>query len=66
MLVLMRRRGEAVQIGKSIRIVVVDVQGSKVKIGIEAPREIPVDREEIYERKQRDEIDGADGKAGKT
>jgi carbon storage regulator len=60
MLILSRRRGEAVQIGKSIRITVIDMQGSKVKIGIEAPREIPVDRDEIYERKRREQKSGND------
>lgn len=58
MLILSRRPGEALQIGESIRITVVDVQGHRVRLGIEAPREIPVDRLEVYERKRHLENNG--------
>lgn len=50
MLVLTRRLGEAITIGDDIKIVIVDLDASQVKIGIEAPRSIEVYREELYEK----------------
>jgi len=50
MLVLTRRLGEAITIGENVKIVVVDIDGNQVKLGIEAPREIEIYREELYER----------------
>lgn len=50
MLVLTRRLGEAITIGENIKVVIVEVDSHQVKIGIEAPREIEVYREELYER----------------
>lgn len=50
MLVLTRRLGEAITIGENIRLVVVDIDGSQVKLGLEAPREIEIYREELYEK----------------
>jgi carbon storage regulator len=49
MLVLNRRKGETVIIGDNIRITIVDVQGDNIKIGIDAPRNINILREEIHE-----------------
>jgi carbon storage regulator len=54
MLILTRRAGEAVRIGDEIEVTVMAVNGSQVRIGISAPRDIAVDREEIAERKRRD------------
>ena len=54
MLVLSRQRDESIMIGDNIVITVVDVRGDKVRLGIEAPTEIPVHRQEVYEAIQRD------------
>ena len=52
MLILTRRAGEALRIGDDIEVTVMAVNGSQVRIGINAPRNIAVDREEIAERKR--------------
>lgn len=49
MLVLSRKKNESIIINDNIRIVVVEVQGDKVRLGIEAPKDIPVHRQEVYE-----------------
>jgi carbon storage regulator len=49
MLVLSRRKGEAVVIGDGIKVTVIDVRGDQVRIGIDAPRSVSVHREEVYE-----------------
>lgn len=49
MLVLLRRSGESIVIGEDIEITVVEVQGDKVKVGISAPKQIPVLRKELLE-----------------
>ena len=49
MLVLSRQRDESIIIGDNVVITVVDVRGDKVKLGIEAPKEISVHRREVYE-----------------
>lgn len=49
MLVLTRKVDQSIMIGEEIRIVVVDVRGDQVKIGIDAPRDIMVHRHEIYQ-----------------
>jgi carbon storage regulator len=54
MLILTRRAGEALRIGDDIEVTVMAVNGSQVRIGINAPRDVAVDREEIAERKRRD------------
>ncbi len=50
MLILTRRVGEAVKIGESVTITVLGVKGNQVRIGVDAPRDVAVHREEIYER----------------
>ncbi|HXW69429.1 MAG TPA: carbon storage regulator CsrA [Dissulfurispiraceae bacterium] len=50
MLVLTRKTGQIITIGDEIRIKVVDVGNGIVKLGIEAPRELPIFREELYEK----------------
>ncbi len=54
MLVLSRQRDESIIIGDNVVITVVDVRGDKVKLGIDAPREISVHRREVYEAIQRE------------
>jgi carbon storage regulator len=54
MLVLSRQRDESIIIGDNIVVTVVDVRGDKVRLGIEAPREVSVHRREIYEAIQRE------------
>jgi carbon storage regulator len=53
MLVLGRRTGENIRIGDDIKVIVLEVRGGQIKLGIEAPLHIQVHREEIYERIQR-------------
>lgn len=50
MLVLSRKKGQSIVIGDSIEITVVDVQGDMVRIGINAPREITVHRQEVFQQ----------------
>ncbi|HEY3395920.1 MAG TPA: carbon storage regulator CsrA [Lacipirellulaceae bacterium] len=54
MLVLSRQRDESIVIGDNIVVTVVDVRGDKVRLGIEAPREISVHRREVYDAIQRE------------
>ena len=55
MLVLMRRQGEEICIGDSVRITVVSILGNKVRLGIEAPENVPVHRREVKEAIDRNE-----------
>lgn len=55
MLILTRRPGETVMIGEEVTITVLGVRGNQVRFGIKAPRDVVVDREEIWERKQREQ-----------
>ncbi len=54
MLVLSRQRDESIMIGDDVEIIIVDVRGDKVRMGIKAPKEIPVHRREIYDAIQRE------------
>jgi len=52
MLVLTRRTGEVLIIGDNVNVTVLSIVGNQVKLGIDAPRDVPVNREEIYYRIQ--------------
>ncbi len=54
MLVLSRQRDESIIIGDNIVVTIVDIRGDKVRLGIDAPNEIPVHRREIHEAIQRE------------
>ncbi|MFM7037820.1 MAG: carbon storage regulator CsrA [Planctomycetaceae bacterium] len=54
MLVLSRQSDEAIIIGDNIRVTIVEVRGDKVRIGIDAPRDVTVHRQEIYDAIRRD------------
>lgn len=55
MLILTRRAGESLMIGEDVSITVLGVKGNQVRIGIDAPKEVAVHREEIYDRIQGDD-----------
>lgn len=54
MLVLSRHRDESIMIGDDVMITIVDIRGDKVRLGIDAPQEIPVHRQEVYEAIKRE------------
>jgi carbon storage regulator len=54
MLVLSRQKDESIMIGDDVEVTIVDVRGDKVRLGITAPKEIPVHRMEVYEAIQRE------------
>ncbi len=55
MLILTRRVGESLMIGEDVSITVLGIKGNQVRIGIDAPKEVAVHREEIYDRIQGDD-----------
>ena len=57
MLILTRRVGETLMIGDQVSVTVLGVKGNQVRIGVNAPRNVSVHREEIYERIQRENGD---------
>jgi carbon storage regulator len=59
MLILTRRVGESVMIGKDVTVTVLGVKGNQVRIGINAPKDVSVHREEIFQRIQGEQSGGA-------
>jgi len=55
MLVLSRKKNESIVINNDITIVVVEIRGDKVRLGVEAPKEVPVHRREVYDAIKRNE-----------
>lgn len=69
MLVLSRKKNESIVINNNITIVVVEIRGDKVRLGIEAPKEIPVHRWEVHKRhlaEAQAAVDAHNAKAGFT
>lgn len=61
MLILTRRINETLNIGDDVQVTVLGIKGNQVRIGINAPRDVPVHREEIYQRIKREERMNAKG-----
>ena len=61
MLILTRRVGESLMIGDEVNVTVLGIKGNQVRIGVNAPKEVAVHREEIYQRIQ-EENESSDGK----
>ena len=66
MLVLSRKKNESIVINDDITIVVVEIRGDKVRLGVEAPKEIPVHRREVFDAIQRGRLSGDDKAASKA
>jgi carbon storage regulator len=66
MLVLSRKKNESIVINNDITIVVVEIRGDKVRLGVEAPKEVPVHRREVYEAIKRNEQAEGDSNANES
>ena len=62
MLILTRRLGETLMVGDDVTVTVLGVKGNQVRIGVNAPKEVAVHREEIYQRNQKEKGGDAQGK----
>lgn len=63
MLVLTRKLNESIMVGDNVKITIVDVKGDQVKLGITAPREVAVHREEVYREIQKENQLAANAKS---
>jgi carbon storage regulator len=63
MLVLSRKKNESIVINNDITIVVVEIRGDKVRLGVEAPKEVPVHRREVYDAIRRNDVAAAQTRA---
>jgi carbon storage regulator len=66
MLILTRRVGEAVMIGNDVTVTILGVKGNQVRVGVNAPRDVAVHREEIFERIKREDQSGDSGRPSKS
>jgi carbon storage regulator len=66
MLVLSRKKNESIVINDDITIVVVEIRGDKVRLGVEAPKEVPVHRKEVFDAIRRNEETASDTKSAKS
>lgn len=57
MLILTRRVGESLKIGDEVNVTVLGIRGNQVRIGVDAPKDVAVHREEIYDRIQQEKTD---------
>jgi carbon storage regulator len=62
MLVLARRLNESIMIGDDIEVVIIDIKGDQVKLGIRAPKRVTVHRKEIYDEIRKENIAAVDSK----
>jgi len=61
MLILTRRVGESIMIGDEMSVTVLGVNANQVRIGVAAPKDVPIHREEVYERIQRQGLEALSG-----
>jgi carbon storage regulator len=60
MLILTRKLGEKIAIGDDITITLIEIKGTQVKLGIEAPKHIEIHRQEVYERIRQENLSSSD------